>query len=92
MTSITPKLAISLSSILRQQLHSVCVRVGVCACVSVGVFSSNHQHTSAVVLICIVCIFSVSKVTKLQPILYLYIWSYKASSGQPGVAMYSSVD
>ena len=48
MMSITPKLAISLSSILRQQLHSVCVRVCVCACLSVGVFSSNHQHTSAV--------------------------------------------
>ena len=40
-------------------------------CVCGGVFFQPSAHFGRVVLICIVCIFSVSKVTKLQPILYL---------------------
>ena len=59
--------------------------------VGVDVFFQPPAHFGCVVLLCMVCIFSVSKVRKIATY-SLFVWSYKASSGQPGVAMYSSVE
>ena len=76
----------------------MCVCVCVCVCMWVGgwvwlggCFLPNTRTLGCVVLICIVFIFSLSKVAK-RATYSLSVWSHKASSDRPGVAMYSRMD
>ena len=90
-----------LSMCMRGCVHAACVCVCVCVCVYVcervggcgwvGVFFQTPAHFGCVVLVCIVFIFSLSKVTE-RATYSLSVWSHNVSSDRPGVAMYSRMD
>lgn len=74
----------------------VCVCVGACmrhvyVCVGVGgCFLPNTSTLGCMVLICIVYIFSLSKVAE-HATNSLSVWAHKASTDRPCVVMYSRV-